>query len=100
MSVYFTEEGSVDAVNGRMGQDVTPRLAEVMAALVKHLHAFAKEVDLTQSEWEIGIDFLTRTGQIWGDAIERAEIYDKLSHLNPLGQTALKPAVFLGFVSS
>ena len=48
MSVYFTEEGSVDAVNGRMGQDVTPRLAEVMAALVKHLHAFAKEVDLTQ----------------------------------------------------
>ena len=64
MNAYFTEEGSVEAVNARMGPDVNPRLATVMAALVKHLHAFAKEVQLTQDEWDIGIDFLTRTGQI------------------------------------
>jgi hypothetical protein len=34
----------------------------------------------------------------WGDAIERAEIYDKLSQLDPRGRTVLKPADFLGFV--
>ena len=32
--------------------------------------------------------------------IERAELYDKLSQLNPRGQTALKPADFLEFVPS
>jgi protocatechuate 3,4-dioxygenase beta subunit len=97
MSVYFTEEGSVDAVNGRMGQDVTPRLAEVMAALVKHLHAFAKEVDLTQSEWEIGIDFLTRTGQICSeerqefillsDTLGFSMLVDAINNRRPTGAT-------------
>ena len=35
MSGYFTEDTSVDAVNSRMGPDVSPRLAKVMAALVR-----------------------------------------------------------------
>jgi protocatechuate 3,4-dioxygenase beta subunit len=97
MSVYFTEEGSVDAVNGRMGKDVDPRLAEVMAALVKHLHAFAKEVDLTQSEWEIGIDFLTRTGQICSeerqefillsDTLGFSMLVDAINNRRPAGAT-------------
>lgn len=43
---------------------LTPRTKEVMGALVRHLHAFAREVDLTEEEYFRGIDFLTRTGQI------------------------------------
>ena len=39
-------------------------------------------------------------GSSRGDAIERAELYDKLSQLNPLGRTALKPADFLEFFLS
>ena len=61
---YFTEEASVEAVNARMGEEVNPRLAEIMAALVKHLHGFVKEVSLTQAEWETAIAFLTETGQM------------------------------------
>ena len=68
---HFTERGSAEAVNARMGDDIHPRLAEVMASLVRHLHAFAKDVDLSQDEWELAIDFLTRTGQICSD--ERQE---------------------------
>ena len=68
---YFTEQGSAEAVNARMGDDINPRLAEVMASLVRHLHAFAKDVNLSQDEWELAIDFLTRTGQICSD--ERQE---------------------------
>lgn len=64
MSSYFTEENSAQAVNARMTDRADPRLKQVMACLVKHLHAFAKEIDLTQQEWEVAIDFLTRTGQI------------------------------------
>lgn len=38
------------------------RLREVMAAVVRHLHALIRETRLTQQEWERAIDFLTRTG--------------------------------------
>ena len=68
---YFRLEDSVQIVNDRMGPDTPERLREIMSALVKHLHAFTKEVTLTQKEWEVAIDFLTRTGQICTD--ERQE---------------------------
>ncbi|MFC5947445.1 dioxygenase [Pseudonocardia lutea] len=41
-----------------------PRFLEVMSSLVRHLHAFARDVRLTEEEWQHAIDFLTRTGQI------------------------------------
>jgi maleylacetate reductase len=44
-----------------------PRLRALLADLVPRLHAFAVDNDLTQDEWQHGIDFLTRTGQISGD---------------------------------
>jgi alcohol dehydrogenase class IV/protocatechuate 3,4-dioxygenase beta subunit len=44
-----------------------PRYREVMQSLVRHLHAFARDVRLTESQWRHGIDFLTRTGHITDD---------------------------------
>jgi len=41
-----------------------PRLRELMTALVKHIHAFAREVDLTPEEWLAGLKYLTAVGQI------------------------------------
>ena len=41
-----------------------PRLKEIMESLVKHLHAFAKEVHLTDEEWFAGIKFLTDSGDM------------------------------------
>src|SRR3954465_10304243 len=43
------------------------RFREVVDSLVRHLHAFASEVELTEEEWFKGIDFLTRTGHITDD---------------------------------
>jgi protocatechuate 3,4-dioxygenase beta subunit len=40
-----------------------PRLRELLAALIEHLHAFATATRLTQREWEAAIAFLTATGQ-------------------------------------
>jgi hydroxyquinol 1,2-dioxygenase len=39
------------------------RTREILRSLVRHLHAFAADVRLTEEEWAAGIDFLTRTGQ-------------------------------------
>ena len=71
MMHYFTEDASVETVNARMGAGTDARTAEVMACLVKHLHAFAKDIHLTQPEWDLAIDFLTKTGQIC--SVERQE---------------------------
>lgn len=64
MSKYFTEENSIASVLARINDDeCTPRFREIMTSLITHLHTFVKDVELTQEEWEIAIDFLTRTGQ-------------------------------------
>ncbi len=40
------------------------RLEEILSSLVRHLHAFIREVHLTPEEWSAGIDFLTEAGRI------------------------------------
>lgn len=97
MTQFFTEESSAETVNARMGGDINPRMKEVMACLVKHLHAFAKEVHLTQAEWDVGIDFLTRTGQLCSaerqefillsDVLGFSMLVDAINNRRPLGAT-------------
>jgi hydroxyquinol 1,2-dioxygenase len=60
----FTEEESAEVVARSFAGSPDPRLREVLSALVRHLHAFVKEVDLTLPEWEAAIEFLTETGQM------------------------------------
>jgi protocatechuate 3,4-dioxygenase beta subunit len=45
-----------------------PRLHQIVEALIRHLHAFASEVELTQEEWMTGIQFLTAVGKASDDA--------------------------------
>jgi len=48
-----------------------PRLRQLLASLIRHLHAFAVENRLTRQEWLAGVEFLTATGQKCDD--ERQE---------------------------
>jgi hypothetical protein len=41
-----------------------PRLREIMQALVRHLHGFIGEVNLTPAEWSAAVEILTRTGHM------------------------------------
>jgi hydroxyquinol 1,2-dioxygenase len=56
-----------EAVLARQADTANPRLKRVMNSLVEHLHAFAREVELTEDEWFQGIEFLTRCGHITDD---------------------------------
>ena len=53
-----------EAVIERFANTPDPRLKVIMNSLVRHLHQFAREVKLTEAEWQQGIEFLTRTGHI------------------------------------
>jgi protocatechuate 3,4-dioxygenase beta subunit len=51
------------AVIAQLADTPDPRMREVMASLVRHLHDFAREVKLTPAEWLGAIAFLTKVGQ-------------------------------------
>lgn len=97
MSRYLTEATSAATVNARMGPETDARLRRVMTALVEHLHAFVKEVELTEAEWAAAIDFLTRTGQqcsatrqefiLLSDTLGVSMLVDAINHRKPAGAT-------------
>jgi hydroxyquinol 1,2-dioxygenase len=59
-----TEDNITDLAVQRWGTARDPRAAEVMTALVRHLHDFAREVRLTEAEWIAAMQWLARAGQI------------------------------------
>lgn len=59
-----TEDHITDLAVERWSTARDPRTAELMAALVRHLHDFAREVRLTEAEWMAAMQWLTRAGQI------------------------------------
>ena len=58
------KDNITDVFMSYLGPEMNPRLREVMASLVRHLHDFTKDVKLTHEEWEAGIDILERAGKI------------------------------------
>ena len=60
----YNQDKLTDEVVAAFAKASDPRLREIMTSLVRHLHAFAREVDLTPDEWLAGMRFLTETGQI------------------------------------
>lgn len=74
-----------------------PRTRQISAALIRHLHAFVREIEPTQREWEYAIDFLTRTGAkctdvrqefiLLSDVLGVSMLVDAINHRNPQGAT-------------
>lgn len=64
----YTPDNITDAVIEQMATTSDPRLREIMESAVRHLHAFAREVNLTPAEWVFGIEFLTRVGHMCSPA--------------------------------
>jgi len=63
----FSEKTLTAEVLKRVGKAKDKRTRQVMQSLVKHLHAFVREVRPTQEEWFQGIQFLTKTGHMCDD---------------------------------
>ena len=61
------ERGITASVIERLQATPDARLRRIMTSLVRHLHDFVRDVELTEAEWAAAIDFLTRTGQACTD---------------------------------
>ncbi|MCW5683201.1 MAG: catechol 1,2-dioxygenase [Pseudolabrys sp.] len=49
-----------------------PRLREIMLSLISHLHAFARDVHLTEEEFQQAVGYLVKLGQLTNDTHNEA----------------------------
>lgn len=47
-----------------MGPNTPERARVVLGSLIKHIHDFAREVELTPAEWMLGVEFINSIGKI------------------------------------
>jgi hydroxyquinol 1,2-dioxygenase len=98
-----TSEDDITAdVLTRLADTPDPRLRHIMESLVRHLHGFVKEVQLTEAEWLAAIGFLTATGHmcsgkrqefiLLSDTLGVSMIVDLINHRAP--GTATESTVF------
>jgi hydroxyquinol 1,2-dioxygenase len=81
----------------RFAQTPDPRLRQIMLALVKHLHAFVEEIELTEAEWFQAIEILTEAGRmcsdkrqefiLFSDTLGVSMVVDLINHRKPDGAT-------------
>ena len=69
------EKGVTPAVLKAMEGTTNVRARQIMEALVRHAHAFAQEVQLTEEEFEYGLDFLNRIGKTTNDVHNEAILF-------------------------
>jgi hydroxyquinol 1,2-dioxygenase len=89
----FDENNITEAVLERVRNASAPRTRAISEALVRHLHAFVREIEPTQAEWALAIEFLTRTGQmcsetrqefiLLSDTLGVSMLVDAIDHRQP-----------------
>ncbi|GAD92077.1 predicted protein [Paecilomyces variotii No. 5] len=91
-----------------MSPETKPRHREILSSLIRHLHDFCREVELTQDEWIIGVNYVNSIGQAWKknrneawrvcDILGVESLVDEINHkvetsdgINPTSSTILGP---------
>src|SRR5215469_11069914 len=62
------EEQVTEAVLSETGQVADPRTRQILQSLIRHLHSFAREVRLTEQEFNTAINLVSRLGQLTTDS--------------------------------
>jgi catechol 1,2-dioxygenase len=92
-----TEDDITATVLARFAATPDPRLKQIMLALIKHLHDFVKDVELTETEWFQAIEILTEAGKmcsdkrqefiLFSDTLGVSMVVDLIGHRKPEGAT-------------
>jgi len=92
-----SEDDITAEVLARFSATPDPRLRRIMLSLISHLHAFVKEVELTEAEWFQAIEILTEAGKmcsdkrqefiLFSDTLGVSMVVDLIDHRKPEGAT-------------
>ncbi len=93
----LTDENITEVVLKSTANTKNPRFKELFTCLIKHLHEFVREVELTSEEWVAAMDFLYRTGKIstpkrkefilLSDTLGVSSLVDLINGKGPAGPT-------------
>src|SRR6185437_3257783 len=93
----LTEANLTEAVLAKLEGASDARFKQIMTGLIKHVHAFVREVELTEQEWLTAIRFLTATGKkcddkrqeyiLLSDTLGVSMLVDAINHRKPGGAT-------------
>src|SRR5208337_4102140 len=61
--IIGNEEDVTEAVLSELKRAPNPRFREIMSAFVRHLHDFAREVQLTEEEFQAAIGYIVALGK-------------------------------------
>ncbi|WP_373377644.1 intradiol ring-cleavage dioxygenase [Cupriavidus nantongensis] len=92
------EAAITEQVVARLANTPDARLKTLMQALVRHLHAYVREVEPTEEEWFAAIRFLTETGKmcdglvrqefiLLSDTLGVSMLVDAINHRQATGAT-------------
>jgi hydroxyquinol 1,2-dioxygenase len=94
---FVTEANLTDIARERWNNIPDPRLRTIMTSLVKHIHAFVRDIEPTEAEWATAIDWLTRTGKmstdkrqefiLFSDVLGVSMLVDAINHRLATGAT-------------
>ena len=94
---YVNEKNLTDVVLARWQDIPNPRLKQIMQSMIKHLHGFVRDVELTEAEWAAAIDFITRAGKmsdekrqeviLFSDVMGVSMLVDAINHRLDSGAT-------------
>ncbi|CZR68430.1 related to hydroxyquinol-1,2-dioxygenase [Phialocephala subalpina] len=91
-----------------MSPETQPRHREILSSLIRHLHDFCRDVELTQDEWVIGVNYVNAIGQAYKqnrneawrvcDVLGVESLVDEINHkiatdkgIEPTSSTILGP---------
>jgi hydroxyquinol 1,2-dioxygenase len=94
----LSPENVTEALTRVFDETPDPRLKELMCALVRHLHDFAREVQLRPNEWAFAMDALLRAGKVsdarrnefimFSDVLGLSAVVDMMNGSGGKGETA------------
>jgi catechol 1,2-dioxygenase len=97
MTTHDSSTELLDEVLARYAGSTDARLRLITEAAIRHLHAFAAEVDLQRGEWFAGVQFLTATGKmcddvrqefiLLSDTLGLSTLVERLTHAGAAGTT-------------
>src|SRR5260370_21194478 len=80
-----TEDDITQEVLARFSATQDPRLRQIMLGLISHLHAFVKEVQLTEAEWFQAIEILTEAGKMCSDKRQEFILFSDTLRVSRVG---------------
>ena len=67
MATHRFDPNFTDNVVNAMGPKTNPRFRQLMTSLIRHVHDFARENEVTVDEWMAGVQLMNWAGQMSND---------------------------------